>query len=77
MSAATILLVDDDEVLSQVFRRVLTRDGYRVVEAGSVGQAPDLTREDKPQLGLLDVSLPDGDGMELAKKLRAQGANDL
>jgi membrane fusion protein, heavy metal efflux system len=75
MSAATILLVDDDEVLSQVLRRVLTRDGYRVVEAGSVAQALELTREDRPQLGLLDLSLPDGDGMELATKLRAQGVD--
>jgi membrane fusion protein, heavy metal efflux system len=75
MSTATILLVDDDEVLSQVLRRVLTRDGYRVVEAGSVAQALDLTREDKPQLGLLDLSLPDGDGMGLAMKLRAQGVD--
>ena len=75
MSAATILLVDDDEVLSQVLRRVLTREGYRVVEAGSVAQALELTREDKPQLGLLDLSLPDGDGMELATKLRAQGVD--
>ena len=71
MGAATILLVDDDEVLSQVLRRVLTRDGYRVVEAGSVAQALELIREDKPQLGLLDLSLPDGDGMGLATKLRA------
>jgi membrane fusion protein, heavy metal efflux system len=75
MSAATILIVDDDEVLSQVLRRVLTREGYRVVEAGSVAQALELTREDKPQLGLLDLSLPDGDGMELAKKLRARGVD--
>jgi membrane fusion protein, heavy metal efflux system len=75
MSAATILLVDDDEVLSQVLRRVLTRDGYRVVEAGSVAQALELTREDRPQLGLLDLSLPDGDGMELATKLRAQSVD--
>ncbi len=73
MSATTILLVDDDEVLSQVLRRVLTRDGYRVIEAGSVAQALELTREDRPQLGLLDLSLPDGDGMELATKLRGQG----
>ncbi len=75
MSAATILIVDDDEVLSQVLRRVLTRDGYRVVEAGSVAQALELTREDRPQLGLLDLSLPDGDGMELATKMRAQGVD--
>ena len=73
MSAATILIVDDDEVLSQVLRRVLTRDGYQVVEAGSVAQALALTQVSKPQLALLDLSLPDGDGMELATSMRAQG----
>jgi cobalt-zinc-cadmium efflux system membrane fusion protein len=75
MSAATILLVDDDDVLSKVLRRVLSREGYTVVEAGSVAQALEAARDLKPQLGLLDLSLPDGDGVELARKLRAQGVN--
>ncbi|HWG44303.1 MAG TPA: response regulator [Gemmataceae bacterium] len=72
MSAATILLVDDDEVLSQVLRRVLTRDGYTVVEAGSVAQALERAREQPPSLGLVDLRLPDGDGVELAQKLQQQ-----
>ena len=73
MSAATILLVDDDEVLSQVLRRVLTREGYDVIEAGNIAQALEAARLHPPLLGLLDLSLPDGDGIELAKKLRAEG----
>jgi cobalt-zinc-cadmium efflux system membrane fusion protein len=73
MSAPTILLVDDDEVLSQVLRRVLTRQGYEVREASSAAQAVEMAREHPPRLGLLDLCLPDGDGMELAKKLRAEG----
>ncbi len=75
MSTATILLVDDDEVLSQVLRRVLTREGYEVIEAGSIAQALEAARLHPPLLGLLDLSLPDGDGIELARKLRAEGAN--
>jgi membrane fusion protein, heavy metal efflux system len=73
MSVATILLVDDDEVLRQVLRRVLIRDGYTVIEAGSVAQGLVQARDHKPELCLLDFSLPDGDGLELAKKIRTQG----
>jgi cobalt-zinc-cadmium efflux system membrane fusion protein len=75
MTAPTILIVDDDEVLSQVLRRVLTRQGYTVVEAGNVAQALQLARENPIQLGLLDLRLPDGDGTELARRLREQGAD--
>src|SRR5579884_918383 len=72
MSASTILLVDDDEVLSQVLRRVLTRDGYNVVEAGSVDQALQQAREHPPSLALVDLRLPDGDGVDLARQLEKQ-----
>jgi cobalt-zinc-cadmium efflux system membrane fusion protein len=74
MSTATILLVDDDEVLSQVLRRVLTREGYTVLEAGTVAQALQLARDPNVVLGLLDLCLPDGDGMDLARQLNEQGA---
>jgi membrane fusion protein, heavy metal efflux system len=70
MKAATILLVDDDEVLSQVLRRVLTRDGYTVVEANNVAQALERARQQRPTLGLIDLRLPDGDGLELAQQLQ-------
>jgi cobalt-zinc-cadmium efflux system membrane fusion protein len=72
MNASTILLVDDDEVLNQVLRRVLTRDGYTVVEAGSVAQALERARAQPPALGLLDLRLPDGDGVELGRQLRKE-----
>jgi cobalt-zinc-cadmium efflux system membrane fusion protein len=72
MNASTILVVDDDEVLNQVLRRVLTRDGYGVAEAGSVAQALERAREQRPALGLIDLRLPDGDGVELARQLRQE-----
>ncbi len=72
MSDATILVVDDDEVLNQVLRRVLTRDGYSVAEAGSVAQALERAHQQRPALGLIDLRLPDGDGVELARQLRQQ-----
>jgi cobalt-zinc-cadmium efflux system membrane fusion protein len=70
--STTLLLVDDDEVLSQVLRRVLTRQGYNVIQAGSVAQGIEMGRAHHPQVGLLDLCLPDGDGMELAKRLHAE-----
>jgi cobalt-zinc-cadmium efflux system membrane fusion protein len=72
MSAATILLVDDDEVLGQVLRRVLERAGYRVVTAGTAAQALQLAREQRPALALLDLRLPDSDGVELARRLEEE-----
>jgi membrane fusion protein, heavy metal efflux system len=70
--SATILLVDDDEVLSQVLTRVLSRQGYRVVQGTSVATAVQLAREHRPQLALLDLRLPDGDGVELADRLERE-----
>jgi CheY-like chemotaxis protein/multidrug efflux pump subunit AcrA (membrane-fusion protein) len=71
--AATILLVDDDETLGRVLNRVLTQQGHTVVEAENVARALEAARELKPQLGLLDLRLPDGDGVELARKLGEAG----
>jgi cobalt-zinc-cadmium efflux system membrane fusion protein len=72
MSDAAILLVDDDAVLSQVLRRVLTRQGYAVLEAGNAADALELARQHRPRLGLIDLCLPDGDGVALARRLEQE-----
>ena len=72
MSDATILIVDDDDVLGQILTRVLTQRGYKVERATDAAQALQMAREHPPQLGLLDLCLPDQDGVELARKLRGQ-----
>jgi len=73
-SSATILVVDDDEVLLQVLSRVLGREGHTIVTAASVAQALDAAQRHSPDLALLDLSLPDGDGVDLGEKLRARHA---
>ena len=65
----TILLVDDDNVLREVLGRVLTRDGYTVVPAAGVAEALDLAKEHTLSLALVDLSLPDGDGVGSAGRL--------
>jgi DNA-binding response OmpR family regulator len=70
--AATILLVDDDEVLGQILGRVLTRAGYHIIPATTVAQALLAAQQEPPQLALLDLCLPDGDGVQLARELQTQ-----
>ncbi len=67
----TILIVEDDEVLGGVLRRILSRQGYQVCLAAGVAQALELMQTHGPQLALLDLCLPDGDGVQLAAQLRA------
>jgi DNA-binding NtrC family response regulator len=71
MSLATILIVDDDEVLGGILRQVLLRQGYQVCLAAGAAQALELMQSHRPQLALLDLCLPDGDGLQLAGDLRA------
>src|SRR5262249_46626410 len=59
----------------QILTRVLSQQGYRVERATEAAQALRLVRDHPPQLGLLDLCLPDQDGTELARKLRGQVPN--
>ena len=67
-----ILLVDDDDVLGQVLSRILTRQGFNVCRATTAAQALQAAQECRPRLALLDLCLPDGDGVQLARRLRTQ-----
>ena len=66
----TILVVDDDEVVGRVLSRVLSRQGHLVRQAQTAGQAMALAGEHPPLLALLDLCLPEGNGIELARRLR-------
>lgn len=71
LKTASILVVDDDQRLCDLLKRYLGREGFRV---NSVLSAADLRRhieQDMPDLVLLDLMLPDEDGLILARELRA------
>jgi CheY-like chemotaxis protein len=68
----TILVVDDDEVVGRVLSRVLTQQGHLVWQAQTSRQAVASAREHPPRLALLDLCLPDSDGIELARQLRQE-----
>ncbi len=66
----TILFVEDEDAISDPFSRALTRAGYDPVVARTAREALSLAREVDPALALLDLNLPDGDGLDVCRKLR-------
>lgn len=70
----TILNVDDDEAGRYAKGRILQRAGYQVVEASTGSDALTIARRDKPQLILLDVMLPDINGLEVCRILKSDPA---
>lgn len=67
-----ILLVDDEPELRRMVATMLAAEGFsNVVQAGNVQEALAAYRRVKPELALLDVMLPDGDGFTLCQYLRA------
>lgn len=68
---SVILTVEDDVDLSQLNARLLRRQGYEVHIAHNVAEAHALADERKFDLLILDIQLPDGDGLSLCKDLQA------
>jgi two-component system KDP operon response regulator KdpE len=75
-SAASILVIDDEPQIRRLLEGTLSRAGYRVTEASSGRQALDALDETQPDVVLLDLGLPDRDGLELipAIKKRSKAA---
>jgi len=65
-----LLLLEDDQILSETLEHLLTRAGYEVDVALSMEEAEDLTFDNKYDLYLLDINLPEGSGLELLESLR-------
>jgi DNA-binding response OmpR family regulator len=67
---AKLLIVEDDETLRETLVYNLTRESYEVIEANTGVAALDLAREHKPDLVLLDIMLPELDGLTVCRALR-------
>ncbi|MBI5607454.1 MAG: response regulator [Deltaproteobacteria bacterium] len=65
-----LILVVDDELPIRRFLRATLQDDYRTVEAGTGAEALSLARQYNPDAVLLDLGLPDLDGLEVVSKLR-------
>lgn len=70
----SILIIDDEPAIRRLLCRALQLSGYSTVEAGRADQAIDAVVNCPPDLALLDLGLPDREGIELLPRLKQSGA---
>ena len=70
MPGERILVVEDNELNMKLFRDVLVAKGFRALEATTGVEAVDLAVEQAPDLVLMDIQLPDADGVDVLHRLR-------
>ena len=70
MTKRTILLIEDEEAISEPLAAALVREGFDPVVAGTAADGMELFEKRSPDLVLLDVMLPDGDGRDLLRRIR-------
>ncbi len=72
-----LLLVEDELPVRRFLRAALGSRGYRLLEAGTLREAEQLATSHNPDLVVLDLQLPDGDGVELLTRLRTWSARPV
>ncbi|MEN1681153.1 MAG: response regulator [Planctomycetota bacterium] len=65
-----LLLVDDDDTMRGRLARALSDRGLEVFVAAGVEQAVEVARREQPSIAVLDLKMPDGDGLDLLRRLR-------
>lgn len=73
-ASVRVLVVDDDKEIVRVVRSYLEKSGYTVLTAYDGGTALHMLRRERPEIMILDLMLPDRDGLEITQMLRADSA---
>jgi len=68
----TVLVVDDEERIRSALRGILSDEGFRVVDTGDAPAVMDLIARESPAIVLLDVWMPDMDGIELLRRIKSE-----
>ena len=74
---ARVLIVEDNDAVASAMRILVESAGHRVSTAGTVADALAIGTSDPAKLVLLDITLPDGDGLVLVQALRAAGSKTV
>ncbi len=72
-SSPLVLIIEDEAQMRRLLRATLRAQGYQVVEAGTAREGLSQAAGRNPDVILLDLGLPDGDGLEVARQLRQRG----
>jgi two-component sensor histidine kinase len=73
-AATTLVVIDDDPNVLRATARIVAEAGYTVLTGATAAEALELTRRHMPAMLLLDVVLPDGNGMDVARQLKSEAA---
>src|SRR3984957_19122318 len=68
----TVLVVDDEERIRSSLRGILSDEGFRVLDTGSAPEVMGLIEREHPAVVLLDVWMPDIDGIELLRRIKTE-----
>lgn len=71
MSNTSILYVEDNQENRLLIRRILQAEGYQVFEAESASYALEIVRNNRPDLILMDINLPEVDGYQLTSQIKS------
>lgn len=74
MTAATVLIVDDEPQIRRVMRTTLSAQGYTIVEAHDGLEAILKVRSERPDLVILDMNMPNMDGIETCREIRSNSS---
>ena len=72
--SARLLIVEDSQLVSEAFTILFTEAGYEVSSAGTVAEGIERGTSAAMDVMLLDLTLPDGDGLEILEALRTHGS---